>query len=84
MSNKFHKYISLLAVVVLTSCKIFSTSQQIHEYAADLVCGMKVDVTEAYEWKYKGEKYYFDTYNCKEAFKMNPEKFLTKNCADKK
>ncbi|HEU4718524.1 MAG TPA: YHS domain-containing protein, partial [Bacteroidia bacterium] len=43
-----------------------------------LVCGMKVDKPETYE--YDKKTYYFDTYNCKETFRMNPEKFLHNVC----
>jgi YHS domain-containing protein len=55
--------------------KISSTTP---EYATDLVCDMKVDKSHAYTYKYKGVEYFFDTKDCKEAFKMNPEKFIKK------
>lgn len=45
------------------------------EYNTDLVCDMKVDKLHAYTYKYKGAEYFFDTKDCKAAFKMNPEKF---------
>jgi YHS domain-containing protein len=46
------------------------------ENSTDLVCGMKVNTSEAYSYKYKGVEYFFDNKNCKESFKMNPEKFI--------
>jgi YHS domain-containing protein len=48
------------------------------ETSTDLVCGMKVNKTQAYTYKYKDVEYYFDSKNCKESFKMNPEKFIKK------
>ena len=45
---------------------------------------MKVNKSEAYTYKYKDKKYYFDNYSCKEAFKMNPGKFINSKCADTK
>lgn len=44
----------------------------------DLVCGMQVSKSEAFKYEYEGKKYYFDSYNCKEAFKMTPKKFIEK------
>ena len=46
------------------------------EHSTDLVCNMKVNKSEAYTYKYKDVEYFFDSKNCKEVFKMNPEKFL--------
>ena len=42
----------------------------------DLVCGMKANKSEAYSYKYKDVEYFFDSKDCKAAFKMNPEKFI--------
>lgn len=44
----------------------------------DIVCGMKVDKSVAYTYKYKGVEYFFDSKDCKASFKMNPEKFIKK------
>lgn len=49
-------------------------------YEFDPVCRMKVAESDAYTFKYQGKEYYFDKINCKEAFKMNPEKFLHSSC----
>jgi len=49
----------------------------------DPVCGVKVNKTESYDLKYKGVNYYFDSYECRETFKMNPEKFVKNKCAPK-
>lgn len=74
--------ILLLCAGILESCKVFSANTI--AMVTDPVCGMKVEKGEAFTYKYKSEKYYFCSYNCKETFKMNPEKILTKNCDDKK
>ena len=42
----------------------------------DLVCGMRANKSEAYSYKYKDVEYFFDSKDCKAAFKMNPEKFI--------
>ena len=49
----------------------------------DPVCGMKVNKAESYDLKYKGQNYYFDSYECRETFKSNPEKFVKNICAPK-
>ena len=76
--------IVLLLANLLTSCTVFQSSSKKPQYVTDIVCGMKVDKAEAYIYKYNGNKYYFDNYNCKEAFKMNPEKFLQNKCTETK
>ncbi len=43
------------------------------------VCGMKVEISEAFSRRYDGKKYYFDKYACAETFKMTPEKYVNKN-----
>ena len=48
----------------------------------DLVCGMKVDKSEAYIWKYQNTKYYFCGYDCKHVFEMEPEKYINNKCVD--
>ena len=35
---------------------------------------------EAFLYKYKGKDYFFDSYDCKQAFKMNPDKFINNMC----
>jgi len=47
----------------------------------DPVCGMEVNKEKSYDMNYKGKTYYFDSYECKETFKMNPEKFVKNACA---
>ena len=69
--------------IYANSCQIISNkikgnkiSSATPEYSTDLVCEMKVDKLHAYTYKHKGVEYYFDSKDCKEAFKMNPEKFI--------
>jgi YHS domain-containing protein len=49
----------------------------------DPVCGLKVDLSDSYDWKYNGKIYYFHSYDCRESFKMNPKKFMENKCAPK-
>ncbi len=48
------------------------------------VCHMKVSTSEGFKWKYNGQTYYFDSYSCRESFKMDPESILKKNNCDVK
>lgn len=64
----------MLVLFFLSSCALFKNSPV--EYAIDPVCGMKVSKSEAFNSKYNGNEYYFDSYNCKESFKMNPENYV--------
>ena len=68
----------IVLMTVLSSCTVFKGAE-VPLYSFDPVCGMKVSEADAFTWKYKGTVYYFDTYNCKESFRMNPEKFLNAN-----
>ena len=68
----------LFSLSIFLSCSTLNSSKT--EYAVDLVCGMKVDKSEAYTYKYNKVTYYFDQYACKETFKMNPEKFINNIC----
>ncbi len=72
----------IFILVSLSSCMMFKNSPKI--YVIDPVCGMKVDKAEAYTWKYDSVTYYFDTYNCKESFKMNPKKYIENKCVIQK
>ena len=82
MKTKNHIQLLLIlgVIIALQSCTMLAYHEKSPEYVTDLVCGLKVDKTDAYTWKYKGEKYYFDNYNCKESFKTNPENFINKKC----
>lgn len=62
-------------ILMVMSCNVFK-SNHTPQYSVDPVCNMKVDKSEAYTYKYKGIEYFFDSKNCKETFKMNPEKFI--------
>lgn len=82
---KKHFYTLSLAIallVIFSSCSVFSHQAQEQDKGelVDPVCGMSVKVADAYSYKYKGKKYYFDNYSCKQSFKMNPEKFINKVC----
>ena len=49
----------------------------------DPVCGLKVDLSESFDWKYNGKIYYFHSKDCRESFKMNPKKFIDNKCVPK-
>lgn len=72
--------IVIMAVFVFQSFATKSYQEKKQESFTDLVCGMKVNSSDAFIYKYKGKKYYFDSYNCKQAFEMNPEKFINNKC----
>jgi voltage-gated potassium channel len=43
----------------------------------DPVCGVEVNPSTAkYSWEYQGQKYYFDSKECLEAFEKNPVRFV--------
>ena len=47
--------------------------------AKDPVCGMEVDeATAKYKTEYMSKTYYFCAKGCLEAFKRNPEKYVSK------
>ena len=71
-----------LLLTILPAYTILKNSPP--EYVVDLVCNMKVQKSEAYKYKYDGKKYYFDSYTCKQSFKMNPKKFINNQCAPQK
>ena len=82
MKNKI--FIGIAALAGLFISQSFTSNYQDEkkqETYTDLVCGMKVAANEAFSVKYKDKKYYFDSYNCKQSFEMNPEKFINKACA---
>lgn len=80
MKNNILKYLAVAVMLVtLEACAIFKTKPI--EYAVDPVCNMKVQKSDAYKWKYEDKRYYFDSYECKESFIMNPKTFLENKCA---
>lgn len=79
------KLLSLVLTIQLSSVLFYGCAASKNQTEGptsetDLVCGMKVVKADAYKYKYDGKKYYFDSYNCKESFKMNPRKFIDKAC----
>lgn len=42
----------------------------------DLVCGMTVDPSDAYDFQYQGKSYYFCSEGCLKEFKSHPEQYL--------
>ncbi len=69
------------AIIFVSSCKTLKNNNtSSEELMTDLVCGMKVSKSEAYTWEYEGKKYYFDSYNCKATFEMNPKKYIDNKC----
>ena len=72
---------AVLIIIALSSWSIFDNHQK-GATAIDIVCGMKVDKSEGYISKYKGTKYYFESYNCQKTFEMNPQKFIDNKCPE--
>lgn len=67
-----------IIIIGSMSCKIFKNDQVAAKYTIDPVCGMKVKELNAYTFKYHETEYYFDSKDCREVFKMNPERFIKK------
>jgi YHS domain-containing protein len=79
MKNNIYKIAtSLIIAVIIASCA--STKSVTDQPIIDPVCGMKVNKSESFDWKYDGKKYYFDSYDCREAFKSDPKKYLENKC----
>ncbi|MEK7719752.1 MAG: YHS domain-containing protein [Bacteroidota bacterium] len=74
-SLKITLFIALVAMI--TSCAALKENST-SDNKTDPVCGMKVAKSNAYHYKYEGTTYYFDKYECKQTFKMNPTKFIGK------
>jgi YHS domain-containing protein len=70
---------NIIAVVLILMASIVTKSATA-QVTIDPVCSMKVDLSESYDFEYEGKKYFFDTYDCREAFKMNPKKYLENKC----
>ena len=80
------KHILLYAVIILmvfnlVSCTALKDSPT--KMVTDPVCNMQVSTSEGFKWKYKDQTCYFDSYNCRESFKMDPEGILKKNNCQK-
>lgn len=71
-----------LILIILSSFTMFDKQLKQTGTEIDLVCGMKVDISEGYISKYKGKKYYFDKVECKKTFDMNPQKFIDNKCVN--
>jgi YHS domain-containing protein len=83
MKNNILKFLVFaISLVVLGGCAVFKNKPI--EYAIDPVCNMKIQKSESYKWKYENERYYFDSYTCKQSFMMNPNNFLGDKCATPK
>lgn len=70
---------SIFLVCIFVSCKALAQSES-KEVLLDIVSGNKVDKTESYDWSYAGKKYYFNSYETRASFKMNPQKYLVNQC----
>lgn len=77
-TNQYKKRLLLFGFLLLN---VFITSNVVKaQVVMDLVCGMKVNTAESFDYKYKDKIYYFDSYACRESFKNNPQNFLEKTC----
>ena len=69
-----------VGISLLGACSIFKTKTTSPIYYTDLVCNMKVEKSNSYDYKYNGVAYHFDSYTCKETFRKDPEKFINASC----
>ncbi len=82
MKNKTLNFATYWAIIgVLEACSMLKNKSSSSEFYTDPVCNMKVEKNNSFDYKYKGEAYHFDSHNCKETFKMAPEKF-TRNTSN--
>jgi YHS domain-containing protein len=84
MKNKNAKTLGLVIVIsiMLNACSLFKYPETVFETCP--VCHMSIDRSDALVYKYKDVKYYFDKYECKQVFKMNPEIVIEKNTLEVK
>lgn len=83
MKKNILNYLAVAVLLVtIGACAIFKKKPV--EYAVDPVCNMKVVKADSYRAKYEDKKYYFDSYECKQSFIMNPKTFLENKCATPK
>ena len=82
MKYRVTYYFFILVLILLAGCTILHTQQL--EMVTCPVCNERISTESAFEYKYQGKKYYFHSYNCKEVFKMNPEKFAKKETIENK
>ncbi len=83
MKNSKNNFANIFKVTLILVLSILSKSF-IAQVVIDPVCSMKVNLSESYDYTYEGKKYSFDSYDCKEAFKMNPKKYLENKCTPEK
>lgn len=74
--------LGIILIIMTSGCSFFKLSPPV--YVICPVCNMSVDKSDAFIYKYNGTKYLFDKYECKEVFKMNPEKIIKKNSSEAK
>jgi YHS domain-containing protein len=79
MKAKVYKIIFFVTILMIfVSCAASKLSG--NEIVTDSVCGMKVNKFESYVWKYSGTKYYFESFDCREIFKLKPQYYIDKKC----
>jgi YHS domain-containing protein len=80
MKNVFYKTLAVaLMVNIISGCSASKAATSSNdELETDLVCNMKVKKFDTFTFVYKDKTYYFDSHECREAFKMNPDKFVKK------
>ncbi len=54
-----------------------NAEEEIQDKHKDPVCGMEVsDADEAFEYEFRGSRFYFCSHNCRDRFEADPEKYL--------
>lgn len=83
----------ILLAVSFSSCMMMmpehmsGSMKEGHSHASsnvktDPVCGKQVDDSNAFNYAYQGDVYYFDTEQCLSVFKSNPDHFRQKPDTD--
>lgn len=79
MKAKVYK-ITFFVTILMIFVSCAATKPSGNDIVTDFVCGMKVNKFESYVWKYAGTKYYFESFDCREIFKLNPQNYIDKKC----
>ena len=54
-----------------------------NENIIDIVCGVKVNIEESFDYKYAKKVHHFHSFACRETFIKDPAKYMKNICAPK-
>jgi YHS domain-containing protein len=78
MKKELYIGVFFTLLTLLTGC--ISSEKAEREESIDLVCHVPVNKATSFKFRHAGTDYFFDSYDCREAFKRNPKNFLDKTC----